>query len=83
MYRVKIKERAQKDLKRLPPSLRDRLVNLIRSLAAEPRRVGCQKLSATQEWRIRQGDHRVLYEIDDEAKTVTIVRIKHRSQAYK
>lgn len=82
MYQLKIKEPAQKDLRKLAPSIRERMANLIRSLANEPRPPGSQKLTNRKEWRIRQGDYRVLYTIDDQQKSVTVVRIKHRARAY-
>ena len=83
MYQVKIKERAQKDMKKLAPSFRARIVTAIRSLANEPRPSGAKKLTAKEEWRFRLSDYRILYIIDDENKSVTIVRIKHRREVYR
>lgn len=83
MYQIKIKERAQKDMRKLPPSIKERVVNLIRSLAEEPRPAGAKKLTAKQEWRLRQGDYRILYAVDDEQKTVIVVRVKHRREVYR
>lgn len=83
MYQLKIKERAQKDMRKLAPSFRGRIAQLIRSLAKDPRPAGCQKLTNREEWRVRQGDYRVLYSIDDSKKLVTVVRIKHRAKVYK
>lgn len=83
MYQLKIKERAQKDMRKLAPSFRRRIAQLIRSLAKDPRPAGCQKLTDREEWRVRQGDYRVLYSIDDSKRLVTVVRIKHRAKVYK
>jgi mRNA interferase RelE/StbE len=58
------------------------MARLIRSLAGEPRPHGSQKLTNREEWRIRLGDYRVLYTIDDQKKTVTVIRVKHRAKAY-
>jgi len=83
VYQLKIKERAQKDMRKLAPSFRRRIAQLIRSLAKDPRPAGCQKLTDREEWRVRQGDYRVLYSIDDSKRLVTVVRIKHRAKVYK
>jgi mRNA interferase RelE/StbE len=58
-------------------------VSKIQRLAAEPRPVGAEKLSGQGKYRIRQGDYRILYLIDDVETSVTIVRVAHRSQAYR
>jgi len=52
-------------------------------LKDEPRPIGVQKLSAQEGYRIRSGNYRILYEINDESETVFIFRIKHRKEAYK
>ena len=83
MYRLNIKERAQKDVKKLAPSFRTRIAALIRSLAEEPRPSGAKKLTTKEEWRLRQGDYRILYTIDDKNKIVTVVRVKHRREVYR
>ncbi len=83
MYQLKIKTRAQKDVKKLTPSHRTRLAELIRSLAQGPRPVNSKKLTNREEWRLCYGNYRILYTIDDENKTITIVRVKHRREAYR
>jgi mRNA interferase RelE/StbE len=55
----------------------------IASLAANPRPPGCRKLSEEEQYRLRQGDWRILYEINDTAGEVTIVKIAHRREAYR
>ncbi|MBN2199098.1 MAG: type II toxin-antitoxin system RelE/ParE family toxin, partial [Candidatus Aminicenantes bacterium] len=60
-----------------------RIVERIRSLSDEPRPYGCQKLSAQERYRIRQGDYRIVYSIDDAAKTIEIFKIGRRSEIYK
>lgn len=82
-YRLEIKKSAAKELGELPAKDCQRLVDKIQALAAEPRPRGSQKLSGDEKHRIRQGVYRVLYEIDDETKTVTIVKIAHRKDAYR
>lgn len=82
-YRLALTETAEKELKRLPNSMTARIAGRIEKLAATPRPSGCKKLKGgMNEWRIRIGDYRVIYEIDDAAKTIDITRIAHRQWAY-
>ena len=55
----------------------------INGLATEPRSAGAEKLSGHEKYRIRQGDYRVLYSIDDGGQTVTVVKIGHRRDVYR
>ena len=60
-----------------------RLVPRLEQLATEPRPPGCKKLrGGDKEWRIRVGDYRVVFEIDDRARAVDVTRIAHRSEVY-
>ncbi len=61
-----------------------RIIPQIRTLAQNPRPSGCRKLPGSKNhWRIRIGDHRVLYEIDEELKAVRILRVQHRREVYR
>ncbi|WP_448573903.1 type II toxin-antitoxin system RelE family toxin [Trichothermofontia sp.] len=60
-----------------------RVRDAIRALAEESRPSGCKKLKGREGWRIRVGDYRVVYDIDDEAQTVLIVHIGHRRDVYR
>ncbi len=82
-YELLIKRSAAKELAALPITYRRRIAARIHHLATEPRPVGAEKLSGEDKYRIRQGNYRVLYEIDDPARTVTVVRIGHRSDVYR
>ena len=82
-YELLIKRSAAKELEALPTTHRRRVAARIRQLSATPRLPGVEKLSGAEQNRIRQGDYRVLYEIDDGRKTVTIVRIGHRRDVYR
>jgi len=83
MYRISISRSAEKDLKKLDRQVKNRVVNEILGLAADPRPHGCRKVvSEERVWRIRSGDWRIGYEIDDSEKEVTIIRIGHRSEFY-
>ena len=62
---------------------RRRIVTRIRALEREPRPAGCQKLTAKEQYRVRQGPYRIVYEIDDAKCTVTVVKIGHRKGIYR
>ena len=84
MYRVVVERSVEKDLRRLPSRVRSRMADVLRSLASDPRPVGCRKLSGTKhDWRIRVGDYGVVYEIADAAAVVRIYRIRHRKEVYR
>lgn len=82
-YSVLIKRSATKELEALVLKDRQRVVARIAGLAAAPRPPGCEKLSGEDKYRVRQGDLRILYEIDDSETTVTIVKIGHRRDVYR
>ncbi|MBI1788273.1 MAG: type II toxin-antitoxin system RelE/ParE family toxin [Acidobacteria bacterium] len=77
-YKLFIKASAARELEELPRKDRSRIVAKIQSLADNPRPPGSEKLSGEDKYRVRQGDYRVLYSIQDAGTTVTIVRIGHR-----
>lgn len=82
-YRLSILRRAQKELAQFPSSSFERVVAAIRDLAQNPRPPGCLKLSGREGWRIRVGDYRVVYEIDDEERSVTVLHVGHRRDVYR
>lgn len=82
-YTVLILRRAQKELEHLPHGAYERVRDAIRALAPEPRPHGCAKLTGRDGWRIRVGDYRVIYEIDDAQHTVTVFHIGHRRDVYR
>lgn len=81
-YKLSIKPSALKELERIPKKIAQQIVKRIRSLSQEPRPIGSQKLSGQERYRIRQGDYRVVYGIDDTNKLVDIVKIAHRREVY-
>jgi mRNA interferase RelE/StbE len=84
VYEVYLERSAENDLKHLHTSTFDRIVRQIKTLAENPRPSGCHKLAGSKnDWRIRIGDYRVLYEIDEKAKAVTIMRVRHRREVYR
>ncbi len=83
MYRLLIKRPAERDLRRLPRSLFLRINRHILALRIEPRPPRAHKLKGALEgWRIRVGDYRIVYLIDDSDQTVTVVRVRHRRDVY-
>ena len=84
MYRVLLERAAEKDLARLSSEIHDRVVVAIQALATNPRPPGCRKLTGSKnDWRIRVGDHRVVYEIADRVRVVRINRVRHRREVYR
>jgi mRNA interferase RelE/StbE len=74
---------AKKELRDLPPDVIWGLLPRIRELAVDPRPSGCKKLHGFKDkWRIRVGDYRVVYSIDDARRSVDIARMAHRKEAY-
>jgi mRNA interferase RelE/StbE len=82
-YSLFLKRSAAKELEALAAKDRRRIVDRIQALAAEPRPPGVEKLSGAEKYRVRQGDYRILYSIDDAASTVTVVKIGHRRDVYR
>jgi mRNA interferase RelE/StbE len=81
-YRLLIKSLAAKELEALPRKVPSRLVAKIEGLADHPRPPGSEKLSGAEKYRLRQGDYRVLYFIQDASSTVTVVKIGHCREVY-
>lgn len=81
-YQVLVIQRAQKSLARLAKTIVERVREAITDLAQDPRPPGCKKLVNRDGWRIRVGDYRVIYEIDDPGRVVTVMHIGHRRDIY-
>jgi mRNA interferase RelE/StbE len=82
-YQVALASSAEKELKKLSPPLITRIAPRLDKLASNPRPPGCKKLKGgDKEWRIRVGDYRVVYAIDDARLLVEVTRIRHRSAVY-
>lgn len=82
-YAITFARSASRELEALSDSLVDRIFPKIEALALNPRPRGCKKLRGELAlWRIRIGDYRVIYSIDDAKKVVDITAVRHRSKAY-
>jgi mRNA interferase RelE/StbE len=78
-----MKRSAVEEIADLPKADCQRVVAKIQRLASDPRPQGCEKLSGAEKYRIRRGDYRILYEIDDSTKSVTIVKVGNRKEVYR
>lgn len=84
MPEIQISNHAERDLRQLDVLAFHKIVAEIKSLADNPRPQGCRKLAGSKsDWRIRIGDYRVLYEIDDRGNLIRILRVRHRREAYR
>jgi mRNA interferase RelE/StbE len=81
-YEIFLLPPAQKDLDRMETDVYRQLLKKIRTLADDPRPPGSIKLTAEEGYRIRSGDFRILYRIDDKSRRGYIYRIKNRKDAY-
>ncbi|MCR4294551.1 MAG: type II toxin-antitoxin system RelE/ParE family toxin [Elusimicrobia bacterium] len=82
-YRLELETRALKELKGLPKDRRVLLSGVLDDLERDPRPPGAKKLSGVDGWRVRKGDCRVLYTVDDPSRLVRVYRIGHRREVYR
>lgn len=81
-YRITIKRSAAKEIEKIALKDRKRIIIKIRSLSSDPRPPGRKKLSGQEKYRIRQGDYRILYQIEDEELVIVVVKVGHRRDVY-
>jgi mRNA interferase RelE/StbE len=83
-YTVALLPAAEREWRKLPREILPRINRALLSLEDEPRPHGVAKLSGSSDrWRIRVGDYRIIYKIDDAAREITVLRIAHRRQVYR
>lgn len=82
-YKVFIRASASKELAVIPKKSLQKIIDRIRSLEENPRPMGCEKLSAQERYRLRQGNYRIIYSIQDNEQTIHIVKIGHRKEIYR
>lgn len=82
-YSLSITRRGQKQLDNLPRDVRDRMYEALVALGDDPRPLSSTKLKGQDDYRIRVGDYRAIYHIDDDTSTVTILRVGHRRDIYR
>jgi len=82
-YRITFKKSVAKDLRVIPKNDIKKILSKIDTLAVKPRGEGCIKLSGQENYRVRQGLYRIVYEIKNDVLVVNVVKVAHRSQVYK
>jgi mRNA interferase RelE/StbE len=82
-YELVFRKSVAKDLRALPNQDVKRFMQRILSLSEDPRPAGCEKLSSQDRYRIRQGNYRIVYEIDDDRLIVLVVKVGHRRDVYR
>lgn len=81
-YAVSLKRSAEKELEGLPKKMHERVLKCLISLKGVPRPTGAKKLHGREGYRIRVGDYRILYIVDDAEKKVEVFSIAHRREVY-
>ena len=82
-YRLLFKESVQKDFQGIPKKDLRKILSRIKILADDPRPPGCEKLTGQDRYRMRQGRYRIVYSVEDEERTVTVVKVGHRKDIYR
>lgn len=82
-YKIVFKQSVAKDLRPIPNKDVKKILSKISDLSTDPRPPGSRKLSGEEKYRIRQGNYRILYTIEDEVVTVTVVKVGHRRDVYR
>lgn len=83
-YRVELTRAAARQVKRLPPEVRERILARLETLAEDPRPHGVRKISGTEDgYRVRVGAYRILYRVEDDRLLVLVVRVAHRREVYR
>jgi mRNA interferase RelE/StbE len=83
-YSVSLARSARKELERLPDQIANKILDKLAELAANPRPVGVTKLHGQKNlWRLRAGDYRIVYSINDVSRIVDISIIRHRREVYR
>ena len=82
-YRIVLAKSAAKELDALPTKIHDSIIEHLRQLEENPRIFGAEKLTAINAYKLRVGNHRIVYEISDAEKEVKVVMVEDRKQVYK
>lgn len=83
-YRIEVTPAAQRDLKALPRDVLKRVDAKILALADNPRPSGSRLLRGQERlFRVRVGDYRIVYQIEDDRLVILVVRVRHRGKAYR
>ncbi len=83
MHKIELRRKAQQALDRLPGNDFEAVLGTLKGLANTPRPKGVEKIKSAGLWRVRQGNYRIVYSIDDSRKIVTVLRIGHHCEIYR
>jgi mRNA interferase RelE/StbE len=82
-YKLVFRESVSKDLRTIPNRDVNRILKRVDKLAGNPPPPGSEKLSGDNRYRVRQGIYRIIYEIEDKALSIIVVKVGHRRDVYK
>ena len=82
-YEIYFKESVWKELKKIPKNDLKKILSRIEKLGPDPRPMGCEKLTGHELYRVRQGNYRIVYSIQDYELTVWIIKVGHRKNVYR
>ncbi|MFW9998016.1 MAG: type II toxin-antitoxin system RelE/ParE family toxin [Candidatus Odinarchaeota archaeon] len=82
-YEILFKESVWKDLKKVPKSDLKRILSRVEKLGDDPHPMGCEKLTGEELYRVRQGNYRIVYSIQDKELTVWVIKVGHRKDVYR
>lgn len=82
-YSVLIQPSAQKEIERLPKVAQSKVLKALVALTDNPRPMSCRKLVGADAWRVRVGEYRIVYWIEDNVLSVEVVKVAHRKDVYR
>ena len=82
-YKLQIKKSAEKELRKIPKRELIKIINKIQNLSEDPHPVGSIKISNQEKYRLRIGNYRVLYKVEDNILTIFIIKVGHRKDIYR
>jgi mRNA interferase RelE/StbE len=82
-YEILFKESVWKDLKKVPGTDLKRILSRVEKLGDDPRPMGCEKLTGEELYRVRQGNYRIVYSIQDNELMICIIKVGHRKDVYR
>ena len=83
VYKIFFKKSVGKHLEALPEKDLKKILKRIKMLGDDPRPSGCEKLTGQERYRLRQGNYRILYSIQDDELTIWVVKVGHRKDVYR